>query len=89
MSYRHAFSSSGLNRQSKLIDDHPGLQAHQEPSRVSPFVGSFDSGRRTPVNYDDVQVLKRTRFLLLPSSGEVIHEVLIFVNTTIKFIVLY
>ncbi|KAK9933542.1 hypothetical protein M0R45_020737 [Rubus argutus] len=57
----HAFSSSGLNRQSKLIDDHPGLQAHQEPSRVSPFVGSFDSGRRTPVNYDDVQVLKRTR----------------------------
>ncbi|XP_050373863.1 SAC3 family protein B [Argentina anserina] len=45
--------------------DHPGgvvgLQAYQESSRVSPSVSPFDSGRRTPVNYDDVQVLKRAR----------------------------
>ncbi|XP_061989417.1 SAC3 family protein B isoform X1 [Rosa rugosa] len=58
---RHAFSSSGLNSSPKLIDDHARLQAYQEPSRVSPSVSTFDSGRRTPVNYDDVQVLKRTR----------------------------
>ncbi|BFG15258.1 hypothetical protein CerSpe_015320 [Prunus speciosa] len=56
-----AFSSSGMENQPKLLEDHAELQAHQGPSLVSHFEGSYASGRNFPVKHDDVQVPKRTR----------------------------
>lgn len=63
-----------MENQPKLLEDHAELQAHQGPSLVSHFEGSYASGRNFPVKHDGVQVPKRTRFPFLPRTNEVVHE---------------
>ncbi|KAM0966245.1 hypothetical protein ACFX15_021473 [Malus domestica] len=56
----HALPSSEVDSRRELLD-HTELRAPQEPSLVSPFDGSYGTGRNFPLKHDNGQVPKRTR----------------------------
>ncbi|KAM1301306.1 hypothetical protein ACFX2H_012359 [Malus domestica] len=56
----HAFPSSEMDSRQKLLD-HAELRFPQEPSLVSPFDGSYATGRNFPLKHDNGQASKRTR----------------------------
>lgn len=72
--YRPASFSTSLDNRPILPGSYANSVAYQNQSSVSPYLGSYASGRGFLTNHEGVQVLKRNRSPPLPSGSEVPRE---------------
>ncbi|KAA8527527.1 hypothetical protein F0562_034758 [Nyssa sinensis] len=71
---RPALSPHAWGDQPRLPGSFANLPTQQNQSSVSPYIGTYDTGRNIPTKHADVQVSKRTRSSPLLSANEVSQE---------------